>query len=105
MAGSIDPDLKCHSLHLHNAAITVRRKEITGDQRANELRPLCDVYAVVFMNAIYYKIRVDAKVATKAAYTCIGISLRGEVDVLGLWVSENEGPHFWLKVLNEALRG
>jgi putative transposase len=66
-----------------------------------QVRPLCDVYAVVFMDAIHYKIRVDAKVVTKAAYTCMGINLRGEVDVLGLWLSENEGAHFWLTVLND----
>lgn len=64
-------------------------------------RPLEDVYAVVFMDAIHYKIRQDAKVITKAAYTCMGINLQGKVDILGLWLSENEGAHFWLTVLND----
>ncbi len=64
-------------------------------------RPLEDIYAVVFMDAIHYKIRQDAKVITKAAYTCMGINLEGQVDVLGLWVGENEGSHFWLNVLTE----
>jgi putative transposase len=66
-----------------------------------QVRPLDDAYAVVFMDAIHYKIRVDAKVVTKAAYTCMGINLHGKVDVLGLWLSENEGAHFWLTVLND----
>ena len=66
-----------------------------------QTRPLEDVYAVVFMDAIHYKIRQDAKVVTKAAYTCMGISLDGKVDVLGLWLSENEGAHFWLTVLTD----
>lgn len=64
-------------------------------------RPLADVYAVVFMDAIHYKIRQDAKVITKAAYTCMGIDLDGKVDVLGIWIAENEGAHFWSTVLNE----
>lgn len=64
-------------------------------------RPLDDTYAVVFMDAIHYKIRQDAKVITKAAYTCMGINLEGKVDVLGLWIAENEGAHFWLTVLND----
>jgi putative transposase len=64
-------------------------------------RPLEDVYAVIFMDAIHYKIRQDAKVITKAAYTCMGINLQGKVDVLGLWIAENEGAHFWLTVLND----
>ena len=64
-------------------------------------RPLDDVYAVVFMDAIHYKIRNDGKIANKAAYTCLGISLEGKVDVLGIWISENEGAHFWLNVLTD----
>lgn len=66
-----------------------------------QVRPLEDVYAVVFMDAVHYKIRQDAKVITKAAYTCMGINLQGQVDVLGLWLSENEGAHFWLTVLSD----
>lgn len=66
-----------------------------------QVRPLDDVYAVVFMDAIHYKIRQDAKVITKAAYTCMGINLEGKVDVLGLWLAENEGAHFWSIVLND----
>ena len=64
-------------------------------------RPLEDVYAVVFMDAIHYKIRQDAKVISKAAYTCMGISIEGKVDVLGMWLSEAEGAHFWQGVLSD----
>lgn len=66
-----------------------------------QCRPLDDTYAVVFMDAIHYKIRQDGKVISKAAYTCMGINLDGKVDVLGLWLAETEGAHFWLTVLNE----
>jgi transposase-like protein len=75
-------------------------KVLEGVQ-AWQVRPLDDVYAVVFLDAIHYKIRQDAKVITKAAYTCMGINLQGQVDVLGTWLSENEGAHFWLTVLND----
>lgn len=66
-----------------------------------QCRPLDDIYAVVFMDAVHYKIRQDAKVISKAAYTCLGISLNGNVDVLGIWLAENEGAHFWQTVLND----
>jgi len=56
-----------------------------------QMRPLEDVYAVVFMDAIHYKIRQDAKVISKAAYTCMGISIEGKVDVLGIWLAETAG--------------
>jgi len=64
-------------------------------------RPLEDVYPVVFMDAIYYKTRQDGKVVSKASYTCLGINLEGKVDVLGIWLSETEGAHFWLTVMND----
>ena len=66
-----------------------------------QCRPLDDVYAVVFMDAIHYKIRQDAKVISKAAYTCMGISIDGSVDVLGIWLAESEGAHFWQTVLSD----
>jgi transposase-like protein len=75
-------------------------KVLEGVQ-AWQVRPLDDTYAVVFMDAIFYKIRQDAKVITKAAYTCMGINLDGKVDVLGTWLAESEGAHFWLTVLTD----
>lgn len=66
-----------------------------------QARALSDVYAVVFMDAIHYKIRQDAKVISKAAYTCLGVDLDGRVDVLGLWIAEAEGAHFWQSVLSD----
>ena len=75
-------------------------KVLEGVQ-ALQVRPLDDVYAVVFMDAIFYKIRQDAKVITKAAYTCLGVNLLGQVDVLGTWLAESEGAHFWATVLTD----
>lgn len=66
-----------------------------------QARALEDVYAVVFMDAIHYKVRQDGKVKSKAAYTCLGINLDGKVDVLGIWLAETEGAHFWLSVLTD----
>jgi putative transposase len=66
-----------------------------------QTRALEDVYAVVFMDAIHYKIRQDGKVISKAAYTCMGVDLEGKVDVLGIWIAEAEGAHFWQSVLND----
>ena len=64
-------------------------------------RPLESTYAVVFLDAIHFKIRHEGKVSSRASYTCMGIDLEGNIDVLGLWISENEGAHFWQTVLND----
>ncbi|MFB9325646.1 IS256 family transposase, partial [Paenibacillus aurantiacus] len=64
-------------------------------------RPLQGIYAVVFMDAIHYKVKQDDAIVNKAAYMVIGIDLDGNKDVLGMWIGENESSKFWLSVLND----
>jgi putative transposase len=64
-------------------------------------RPLDRVYPVVFIDAIYVKIR-DGQVANRPIYVAIGVTVDGERDILGLWVGTGgEGAKFWLQVLTE----
>ena len=64
-------------------------------------RPLQAVYAVVFLDAIHFKVKQDGAIVNKAAYMVIGIDLDGNKDVLGMWIGENESAKFWLSVLND----
>jgi putative transposase len=64
-------------------------------------RPLEKLYPIVFFDAIHYKVKDDGKVLTKAAYTCLAIDLEGRKDLLGLWVGQSEGAHFWLNIMTE----
>ncbi|MEC0371641.1 IS256 family transposase [Paenibacillus chibensis] len=64
-------------------------------------RPLQGVYAVVYMDAIHFKVKQDGAIVNKAAYMVIGIDLDGNKDVLGMWIGENETSKFWLNVLND----
>jgi transposase-like protein len=64
-------------------------------------RPLQSIYAVVFLDAIHFKVKQDGQILNKAAYMVIGIDLDGLKDVLGIWIGENESAKFWLSVLNE----
>ena len=64
-------------------------------------RVLASVYAVVYFDAIHYKIRDNGKIVSKAAYTCLGIDADGRKDLLGLWIGENEGARFWATVFSE----
>jgi len=64
-------------------------------------RPLQPVYAVVFLDAIHFKVKQDGAIVNKAAYMVIGVDLEGNKDVLGIWIGENESAKFWLSVLNE----
>jgi len=64
-------------------------------------RPLQKIYAIIFLDAIHFKVKQDGQIVNKAAYMVIGIDLDGNKDVLGIWIGENESAKFWLSVLNE----
>ena len=63
-------------------------------------RPLENLYAVVFMDAIHYHVRSEGQIVKKAVYIAIGINLDGRKEVLGMWVGENESAKFWASILN-----
>ena len=67
-----------------------------------QARPLEEVYAIVFMDAIHYKVRSEGRILNKAAYTVMGVNLDGVKEVLGIWIGEAESAKFWLSVLNEV---
>lgn len=62
-------------------------------------RPLEDVYAIVYLDAIHFKVRENRKVETKAVYTVFGVDLDGKRDVLGLYVGQSEGAKHWGRIL------
>lgn len=64
-------------------------------------RPLEKVYAVVFLDAIYFKVRKESRIVSKAAYSVLGINLAGQKDILGIWIGEAESASFWLAICNE----
>jgi len=64
-------------------------------------RPLEAVYPIVYLDCIVVKIRQDKQVINKAVYLALGVNLDGHKELLGMWLSENEGAKFWLNVLTE----
>jgi putative transposase len=69
--------------------------------RAWQNRPLDAFYGVVFLDALYVKMRHEGRVENRAVYVALGINLEGQKEALGLWTSANEGAKFWLNVLTE----
>ena len=64
-------------------------------------RPLDSVYPIVYLDCIVLKIRQDKRVINKAVYLALGVNMEGHKELLGMWMSENEGAKFWLNVLTE----
>lgn len=66
-----------------------------------QARPLEPVYPLVFFDALRVKIRDEGLVRNKAVHVALGVRADGTKEILGLWLEQNEGAKFWLRVLNE----
>ena len=64
-------------------------------------RSLDQVYPIVYLDCIVVKIRQDKQVINKAIYLALGVNVEGHKELLGMWLSENEGAKFWLGILTE----
>ncbi|MDP4266978.1 MAG: IS256 family transposase [Bacteroidota bacterium] len=64
-------------------------------------RPLERIYAVIWMDAIYFKVREEGRVITKAVYSILGLNMKGKKEILGLYLGEHESATFWLQVLTD----
>jgi len=74
---------------------------ILDEVAAWQQRPLDPAYPLVFFDAIRVKIRDEGMVRNKAIHIALGVRADGRKEVLGLWIEQNEGAKFWLRVMNE----
>ena len=74
---------------------------VMDDVREWAKRPLEDIYPIVFLDCMVFKIREAGTVQRRALYLALGVTLEGERDVLGMWFQETEGAKFWMQVLTD----
>lgn len=74
---------------------------VVEEVKAWQSRPLEPLYPILYMDALMVKIRDNGHIANKAIHVAIGVNMEGTKEVLGLWVTDNEGAKFWLQVLTE----
>lgn len=103
--GMTTGDIESHMRELYDIAIsdsTISRitDKILPIVREWQERPLEEVYAIVFMDAIHYHVRSEGRIVKRAVYIAIGIDMSGHKDVLGMYVGENESAKFWLSIMN-----
>ena len=103
--GMTTGDIESHSQELYGVDIsdsTISRitDKILPIVKEWQERPLEDIYAVVFMDAIHFHVRSEGRIVKKAVYIAIGIDMSGHKDVLGMYVGENESAKFWLSIMN-----
>ena len=102
-------EISAHFGEIYGASVskeTISRitDKVIEEMQAWQARPLDEVYAAVFIDAIVIKVR-DGQVANRPVYAAIGVTLDGGKDVLGLWAGTGgEGAKFWMSVLEEPRR-
>ena len=99
-------DISSHIKEMYGLEISTGTLSAVTDKIINTVkewqgRPLETIYPIVWLDAIHYKIRENGKVLSKAVYTILGVNIEGRKEVLGLYISENEGANFWLQVLTD----
>jgi putative transposase len=99
-------EISAHFAEIYGASVskeTISRitDKVIEEMQAWQQRPLDEVYAAVFIDAIVVKVR-DGQVANRPVYAAIGVTLAGEKDILGLWAGTGgEGAKFWMSVLTD----
>lgn len=81
--------------------ISTVTEEVIDEVRAWQNRPLDEVYPIVYLDALHFKVRDSGHVRNKAVYLAVGINLDGLKEVLGMWIAQTEGAKFWLQVVTE----
>jgi putative transposase len=81
--------------------ISVVTDAVLEEIAAWQARPLEPVYPLVFFDALRVKIRDEGLVRNKAVHIALGVRHDGGKEILGMWLEQNEGAKFWLRVMNE----
>jgi transposase-like protein len=90
-----------YGVTISHALIAQVTESVLEDARLWQNRPLESIYPIVWLDGIVVKVQQNKQVINKSMHVVLGVNLRGEKEVLGLWLAENEGAKFWLAVLTE----
>lgn len=75
--------------------------EVLDEVNTWQSRPLDKVYPILYLDALVIKVQQDKRIINKSFYLALAVNMEGQKELLGIWVSQNEGAKFWLGVLTE----
>ena len=97
----VDHVQSLYGIELSPSSVSNITDKIVEEAKEWYSRTLDSLYPVVFLDAVHFKVREEGRIVTKAAYVALGINSEGYKDILWIWIGENEGAKFWLKVCSE----
>jgi transposase-like protein len=90
-----------YGVELSAGAITAVTDRVWSEILEWQQRPLAPCYPIVYLDAIFYKVREDGKIISKAIYTVYGITVDGLRDILGFYLNQSEGSRQWGLILED----
>lgn len=66
-----------------------------------QTRPLKKFYTFLFVDCLYVSIRKETEIRDCAVYVILGYDVNGMKDILGIWIGESEGKHYWMQIFDE----
>jgi len=90
-----------YDISLSNGTLNAVTDKLLPELQAWRERDLETIYPIVWLDAIHYKIRENGRYTSKAIYTILGLNIEGKKELLGLYLSDQEGAHHWLSVLTD----
>jgi len=92
---------KRYGTEVSPAFISQVTEQVMDEVRAWQARPLESVYPILYLDALVTRSRQDGAVNQRHVYVALGVNIRGEKELLGLWLAPSEGAKFWLNILGE----
>ncbi|AMX03142.1 IS256 family transposase [Microbulbifer thermotolerans] len=104
--GNSYQDIRTHiadiyGMELSNGTINAVTDKLLPELQAWRERDLEPIYPIIWLDAIHYKIKENGRYISKAIYTILGLNIEGKKELLGLYLSDQEGAHHWLSVLTD----
>lgn len=92
-----------YGVNVSPALVSEVTDTVSDEVKAWQVRPLDEVYPILYLDALYVNIKVSGRVSKRAVYVVLGVNREGNKELLGLWIgeAEAEGAKFWLKVLTD----
>jgi len=104
--GTSYQDIRSHigdlyGISVSNGTINAVTDKLLPELQAWRERDLEPIYPILWLDAIHYKIKENGRYVSKAVYTILGLNIEGKKELLGLYLSDQEGAHHWLSVLTD----
>lgn len=90
-----------YGVNVSTSLISTVTDAVMSEVKTWQSRPLERVYPILYLDCIVVKVREDKRIINKSVYLALAVNTDGQKELLGMWISRNEGAKFWLNVLTE----